>query len=113
MECSFKIGEQVVCVDDGTDPNNSMTYINPRYFKQDFYVKKGNIYTITDIQPYLSTNDYITIYIGLQFGEVPTRDPGYGHYRFKPLTRKETDISVFTEISNKVNNEKKVLDEVH
>lgn len=105
MECKFEVGQQVVCIDDDWS----------KWTSYDFEVIpnrpiKGQKYTIRDMR---EVNFIDGPSIGLYFHEIqnPIAVWKSGNYenafwfkRFKPLEEKKTDISIFTNILNKVNN---------
>lgn len=76
----FYSGQKVVCVDD-----------SPSMWGDDSGVKKGEIYTILEV---LFDGEGVTLW------EINTQPSyvGYWAHRFRPITEKKTDISVFQEI---------------
>lgn len=74
---SFRVGQEVVCVDDsGT-----------------IMVRKGAIYIVADVyMPYLRLEG---VYDGVT---PPTVKQGMRATRFRPVVERKTDISVFTEM---------------
>jgi hypothetical protein len=102
MECKFVVGQKVVCINDKVDdfrlPNR--TYLNSLDG-----LKKGEIYTVREILidpihkfPSIKLSEIIRPIISNEGFEV-----GYHFQRFAPLKEKTSDISIFTEILNKVN----------
>lgn len=84
---SFRVGQRVVCVDD-----------KPRLVAP-VLVRRGHIYTVTDVFETWSG------LVGVLLAEVdPGLLPGWHADRFRPITERKTDISVFTEILNRAPN---------
>jgi hypothetical protein len=112
MECKFTVGQKIVCVNDDSD---AFMIPGVNYRKEGGLdgLTKGQIYTVRSIfmnprtgninveleeitrPSYLESNDEIRADSRLW--------KGYVHMRFAPLKEKKKDISVFTEILNKVN----------
>lgn len=94
MECKYKVGDEVVCVDDimldtnGTELNSGLVL--------------GKIYTITEIV--IKDGFYIKYFFAQPVVKVKeTQHPwneSYHHLRFQPL--KKTDISVFQDMLKKI-----------
>jgi hypothetical protein len=81
----FYKGQQVVCVDDSNGP------IGNGY---NAGLRKGSIYTITEIE---------SISGELYFYLAEISRGGWKHIRFRPIQKKETDISVFKALLNPAN----------
>lgn len=100
MKCNFVVGQKVVCINDTPGIFDVPGIIYARV--PSLSIKRGEIYTIREIIPQkLSTSG-----ICIKLVEIPDRsnfDIGYAYLRFTPLKEKQTDISIFNEILNKVN----------
>jgi len=105
MECKFVIGQKIVCVDDHpmTGRKPGLTYDD----KGLDGLTKGQIYTVRRIY----TSNFSRSGICIELEEIIRRmdhpgvecHTGYDYIRFAPLKEKKTDISIFNEILNKVN----------
>jgi len=104
MECKFVVGQKVVCVDNTFHPEWSIGNINRPVTKE---LEHGKIYTIREIFMNLTFNrpclrlEGIVRCTGVMSG-IPY-EMGFDYQRFAPLKEKKTDISIFNEILNKVN----------
>ena len=90
MECSFIVGQKVVCLED--EWVDFETGVN---IPRDVCPVKGSIYRITAIRPFPRG-------FWLSFKEFPGGDDEYEHHAFRPLQDRpkeaDTDISVFSPI---------------
>jgi hypothetical protein len=90
----FHVGQKVVCVDD-----------EPRVDRHPTLIHKGHIYTIHAV---IET----PLAIGVQLAEVaPYADKvGWHIGRFRPVTERKTDISIFTAMLTGAPNELEQVD---
>jgi len=102
MECKFVVGQKVVCINDST---GDFRLPNLKYLNTLDGLKKGEIYTIREIfidpiheWPSVKLNEIIRPILDNEGCEA-----GFCFRRFAPLKEKTSDISIFTEILNKVN----------
>lgn len=95
---AFRVGQKVVCVSVGQNVPGRNTVAK--------YLKQGAIYTIRELCdfPYEPDRD---LGPGVRLEEVyrspidgEWEDYPFSIYRFRPLTEKKTDISVFTAMLN-------------
>lgn len=94
---TFRVGQRVVCISDGTTAM--------RKFPGSQYPLKNNVYTIATINDWPS-GTLLTFcemdnrnFIGKTVnGVFCTIEPGFGARHFRPLTERKTDISVFTKM---------------
>lgn len=93
---TFRVGQRVVCVDDTI----------ARGYGDENYPKRGDIYTIRAIMPFLSecgeamfllheVTNSVRDYRTDDYSLVRTEKP-FGARRFRPLIERKTDISIFT-----------------
>lgn len=104
MECNFVVGQKVVCINDNLYEfaKPGMRY-NPTAGLDG--LTKGQIYTIIDIvENPVTENINIVLKEITRLGALFPGQGGFHYRRFAPLKEKKTDISVFTEILNKINN---------
>lgn len=89
MECPFVLGEEVICVDD------SLPIGVP-----EIHITKGQKYVIYAIEIKESTySGKRTALLG--FEEIKNGKAGFDFRRFHKVEKKKTDISVFTSMLNK------------
>ena len=91
----FRIGQKVVCVND--DVIQYMTgYVSS-------WVKIGKIYTIREILPpdFILTDEFCLCLEEIISDQHPMGgEYGWRFSRFRPLTERKTDISIFTKMLN-------------
>ena len=90
---TFRIGQKVVCIDDG-----------PCFDGSPYPIKKGEIYTIKqigDCSPSTSCIGFSFVERGLHLGIWM-----WCQTRFRPIVERKTDISVFTDLLNPSKQEK-------
>ena len=101
MDCTFTIGQKVVCRDVEIDPLWQ--------WRGEILPQAGEIYTIRDLS--LTNNK-----VWLRFEEITNPPLHYNtgfeeckfpHFYFEPLIEKEIDISIFTRILDESNADKK------
>ncbi len=99
---AFRIGQKVVCVDDGAR--------EPRRWWPGCAVKRGEIYTIRgfvtapyDGIPCILVEELRNI---IAHKGIIDDDAGYRIERFRPLVEKKTDISTLTALLNPLNHKK-------
>jgi hypothetical protein len=105
MECKFVIGQKVVCINDDIKAGRIP---GKKYADSTLDgLTKGEIYTVRNIYTCETSKSGICIELEeiVRPMNIPGVNckPGYDHIRFAPLKEKTSDISVFTEILNKVN----------
>ncbi|HEY6019289.1 MAG TPA: hypothetical protein VIY48_05110 [Candidatus Paceibacterota bacterium] len=84
----FEIGQEVVCVDTHGDTGR-----NPYSEAAAKHLENGRVYKIKGIRPFFNE-----VFLSLHGVD------GFWYYkRFKPVEKKKTDISVFTEMLNQYN----------
>ena len=98
MECNFRVGQKVVCVD-ATD-----------YGGRDWYgdsLQEGAVYTIRDMTK-IHPNMPIYLYFHeVRRGHSPSGfELGYYHTRFRALEARKADISALTALLNPTNHRK-------
>lgn len=108
----FEIGEKVICVDDKCHANT------PMKGKKHPGIDKGKVYTIAGF----AANGYIFLeetfnnwFYNDHLGIVQLKgveDGGWRKSRFRKLLKKKTDISIFHEIRNKVEQNKHIYSTV-
>jgi hypothetical protein len=105
MECKFMVGQKVVCIDAKHHPEWSTGKTKYRTVEQE--LELGKIYTIREIFMNLTFNSPCLRLEGIvrETGKMRGTpfEMGFDYRRFAPLKEKKTDISIFTEILNKVN----------
>lgn len=98
---TFRVGQKVVCVDDGIKPDWP-AYLRNAEWRGDAPVV-GQVYTIIRI---IASNDGDVLHLAeirrsdtarLEWGY----DVGYGAWRFRPIVERKTDISFAHEILRK------------
>jgi hypothetical protein len=106
MECKFVVGQKIVCVDDVID-DRFKTRKDIKYGNSLNGLTKGQIYTVrgVEVDP---VHGFPTVFLKeiqrkITRNKVRNSEVGFHFSRFKPLKEKKTDISIFNEILNKVN----------
>ncbi len=87
MKCNFVVGQKVVCVD-----------VSEKLVAAANYPIVDNVYTIRKIvldgdHIIVLLSEICNLHISSRIGE-----PGFGASRFRPLTERKTDISIFTKM---------------
>jgi hypothetical protein len=92
----FRIGQKVVCVDDGP--------IDERYIGFKMEIARGEIYTVRWVGP-SPHPDYLGVpavrLVGINRGfdhNTPCNDMPFSAHRFRPIVERKTDISIFTRL---------------
>lgn len=85
----LRAGQKVVCVDDKPMPG----YV----FAPGFKPHKGRVYTVKRV--FINYRGHPSVDL---FELENKNNIGYRTFRFRPITERKTDISVFTEILDKV-----------
>jgi hypothetical protein len=94
MECKFYSGQKVVCVH---DENSAECLV------------QDQIYTVKEVVVIPGTIYLTLVEVGVPNYMSPAgRQPGWFHWRFRPLQETKTDISVFTKL---LKTKKKVLED--
>ena len=99
----FYVGQEVVCVNN--KPDNK--YLPAQLSVDDFIdnmdgLKKGAIYTIRGIS-YLYGADLLHLKEIVRPLDPDGKEVGYHHDRFRPLQKKQTDISELKALLNPIN----------
>lgn len=84
----FHAGQQVECIDD-----------SPDWAGRPMVVKKGKVYTVASV---FESFGIVSITL---VGVDPGGAPGWVAHRFRPLTKRTTDISVFKALLNPANHD--------
>ncbi len=97
----FYIGQKVVCIDaNGDHPDHPGTiWMAGEELVQD------SIYTIKSIHNDAADNPVFHLYEISRHHHLLTHwgpTTGYGRWRFRPLLKKKTDISIFTDMLNTI-----------
>lgn len=96
----FKVGQKVVCVDDGDGGGNK--WANGRWLPGETPIV-GEVYTIKMMWIDRDSNNLIFEFFELsrpKASEEWGHKVGFGAWRFRPVVERKTDISIFTAMLN-------------
>jgi len=99
MQCQFVVGQRVVCMNDHFAPKG---LAHLRAWSEPCLPAKDQVYTVRKIEAfddatYLFFTEIVNPVIPFQHG---MWEQGFDHRRFRPLTERKSDISVFTKMLN-------------
>lgn len=105
MDCTFYPGQKVVCVnDDPYAPPNQKGLTSDFYTGEDMLdgLRAGRIYTVKDVyidkiydMPCITVEEIMR---GRNSQRCGNGEFGYFAFRFRPVKKRKTDISVFTDL---------------
>lgn len=100
MECNFTVGQKVVCIN--SDLNYGFRKPGLKYSGELGGLCKGAVYTVREVF-LCETHDYVLIRlkeIRRGFSKRTGQEFGFDPLRFRPVTIRKTDISIFKAMLN-------------